>query len=114
MRLSLCRWEDHKGSSEGHWLIREIPGAILHCSPKSRDWALIVGRDLLALHPKGAERAWGKDFSSARAERLLEDNPHLGRSFQTRADLLLAIEAACSPAPPATIREALTAAETSP
>lgn len=107
MRLSLCRWEDGKGSSRGHWLVREIPGALLHCSPKSRDWALIVGRDLLALHPQGAELAWGKDFSPARAERLLEENPHLGHSFKTRADLLLAIEAACSPAPPAAVPEAL-------
>lgn len=41
MKLSLTRWEDQAGSSQGHWIVKQLPGVGL-VSVAPGDWAIIT------------------------------------------------------------------------
>lgn len=105
--LSLARWEYWPGRSDGFWLVREVPGLALRGSgrPKYQRWnfCLVNGSHYTSARSPSVEslfKAWGKGFSSDRAEQLLAVHSNLRGVFSTRRDALGILEGVLSESAP--------------
>lgn len=83
MSLSLARW-DFNGSSEGWWLIRELPGVFLFSLPGG--WAVDNDPAMLEGFESRTDALWGRDWicHALGASR--------NQIFKTRSQALMALE----------------------
>lgn len=98
MKISLARWE-FDGSSSGWWMVRELPGVALVYVDTGRgcEWEVYSRPGLFGDYPGDAwveaQAVWGKGFELTDLSCL----PH--KRFATRAQAVLALEAAFGDVP---------------
>lgn len=93
--MKLARYEDSLGRSSGYWLVRAVPGLMVHRMGYGA-WRLRpLNEPLVPGSPdfKKAERTWGKGSTPREALLLLQEHPHLKQWFQSRDAALLELEA---------------------
>lgn len=81
MKLSLARW-DFDGSSQGWWLIREIPGAYVFSV--GGGWSFNNNPQMLNGFGALAEKLWGFDWTPGQLPER--------RVFKTRAEVISYLE----------------------
>lgn len=95
MSFSLTRWSTACGSSSGHWLVRDLPGAAL-IRFRDQGWALVPIKPdselWLARRPGSA--CWPERFDDQQLVDLLRAHPRLRVWYRSRREALHQLEAA--------------------
>lgn len=97
MSLSVARW-DLNFSSEGWWLVRELPGVFLFTLPGG--WAIDNDPALLEGFESRTDELWGRDWVRHELGACRD------QIFKTRSAALLALEVENS-SPSSSLAEAL-------
>lgn len=91
--MKLKSWNLNRQGSSGRWLIRALPGMAVVRQSKEWRLAIIVPDPFLdAITGGSARKAWGSEFSTREAERIIDQNRWLRQPFKTRAEALSALE----------------------
>lgn len=99
--MKLKAWNLNRQGSSGRWLIHALPGMAVVRHGKRWQIAIIEPDPFLDAITGGSTRkAWGRDFSTQRAEDIIEQNRSLQTYFKTRGEALSALEAIINPGQP--------------